>query len=314
MHPNANKYDRSYTTGWDAQSKRDASSYIKGCCDFSFIVELVSLKTLLHPLHGTTVRLQGKTIDIVKAWEVTNVIADLKHQRENIKEQSFKEIYEDAVRLADVVSVEPTIPRTVIRQKHRNNTPSSCPEEYFRRTLAIPLLDPIIMEMGTRFNDLSEKASKLLFLVPSILCDESIEFDDVTSKEKIAFYSDDIPDSHLIFQDLNLWKHRWNNIKADERPQNLAESLLAIDEITFPNLFVVLQIAATLPVTSCECERSFSVMRRLRTWLRASMTSERLSTLALMNIHYGHQIDYDVVTDMFLKLHPRILDCISLLV
>ena len=302
LHPNANKYDRSYTTWWDAQSKRDASSYIKGCCDFSFIVGLVSLKTLLHPLHGTTLRLQGKTIDIVKAYG------------ENIEEQSFKEIYEDAVRLADVVSVEPTIPRTVIRQKHRNNTPSSCPEEYFRRTLAIPLLDTIIMEMETRFNDLSEKASKLLFLVPSILCDESIEFDDVTFNETIDFYPDDIPDSHLIFQELNLWKHRWNNIKADERPQNLAESLLAIDEITFPNLFVVLQIAATLPVTSCECERSFSIMRRLRTWLRASMTSERLSALALMNIHYGHQIDYDVVTDMFLKLHPGRLDCISLLV
>ena len=92
----------------------------------------------------------------------------------------------------------------------------------------------------------------------------------------------------LIFQELNLWKHRWRNIKANERPQNLAETLLSIDEITFPDLFVVLQIAATLPVTSCEGERSFSVMHRLRTWLRASVTSERLSALALMNIHYGH--------------------------
>ena len=122
-----------------AQSKRDASSYIKGCCDISFIVGLVSLKSRQHPLHGTTVRLQGGNIDIVKVYgEVTNVIADLKYQRENIDKQQFKEIYEEAVRLADVVSVEATIPHTVIRQKHRNNTPSSYPEEYLRRTLTVP--------------------------------------------------------------------------------------------------------------------------------------------------------------------------------
>ena len=54
-------------------------------------------------------------------------------------------------------------------------------------------------------------------------------------------------------------------------------------KLWFSDLFVVLQIAVTLPVTSCECERSFSIMRRLRTWLRASMTSERLSALALID-------------------------------
>ena len=93
----------------------------------------------------------------------------------------------------------------------------------------------------------------MLFLVPSILCDESIELDDVGFKKTICFYSDDIPGTHLIFQELNLWKHRWSNIKTDERPQNLAETFLAIDEITFPNLLVVLQIAATLPVTRLRC-------------------------------------------------------------
>ena len=67
IHPDINKYDSKYTSGWDTQSKGDALSYIKCCCVFSFIVGLVSLKTLLHPLHGTTVRLQGKTKDLIQA-------------------------------------------------------------------------------------------------------------------------------------------------------------------------------------------------------------------------------------------------------
>lgn len=103
-----------------------------------------------------------------------------------------------------------------------------------------------------------------------------------------------------------------DGVNEDARPQNLAQSLKEIDETSFPNLFVLLKIAETLPVTSCECERSFSVMRRLRTWLRASMTSGRLSALALINIHYGHPIDYDIVTDIFLKLHSRKLDSLNL--
>ena len=70
-------------------------------------------------------------------------------------------------------------------------------------------------------------------------------------------------------------------------PGNLAKTLKECDELTFPNMFVLIKTGATLLVTSCECERSFSVMLRLRTWLRACMPSERLSALGLMHIHYG---------------------------
>ena len=40
-----------------------------------------------------------------------------------------------------------------------------------------------------------------------------------------------------------------------------------------------------LPVTSCEAERSFSALRRIKNYLRSTMTEERLTGLALLNIH-----------------------------
>ena len=50
----------------------------------------------------------------------------------------------------------------------------------------------------------------------------------------------------------------------------------------------LLRILCTLPITSAaECEGSFSTLRRLR----ATMTSERESGLALMNIHYGRRAE-----------------------
>ncbi|KAE9532381.1 hypothetical protein AGLY_010004 [Aphis glycines] len=46
---------------------------------------------------------------------------------------------------------------------------------------------------------------------------------------------------------------------------------------TFPNIFQLLQVALTMPVSSATRERSFSSMRRLKNWLRAKIL-EKYST------------------------------------
>ena len=66
-------------------------------------------------------------------------------------------------------------------------------------------------------------------------------------------------------------------------------------------------------VTSCECERSTSTMRRLHTYMRTSMTQERLSSLALLHIHYDVPIDLDEAVNIYSRLHPRRLALDSLI-
>eukprot|EP00057_Strongylocentrotus_purpuratus_P016041 XP_011670515.1 PREDICTED: uncharacterized protein LOC105441264 [Strongylocentrotus purpuratus] len=39
-------------------------------------------------------------------------------------------------------------------------------------------------------------------------------------------------------------------------------------------------------LTSSECERSFSALRRLKTWLRSTMTQKRLNAVAVCNSHH----------------------------
>ena len=58
-----------------------------------------------------------------------------------------------------------------------------------------------------------------------------------------------------------------------------------------PNIYVLLKILGTIAVTSCECERSGCVLKRLNTYLRASMSQNRLSALALMDINLDVDID-----------------------
>ena len=83
------------------------------------------------------------------------------------------------------------------------------------------------------------------------------------------------------------------------------------DPSMFPNICTLLKIACTLPVISCECERSGSTLRRLNTFRRANLKEKRLSPLALIYTNYNMPIDLDKAVDIFSKLHPRRLELTS---
>ena len=92
---------------------------------------------------------------------------------------------------------------------------------------------------------------------------------------------------------------------AHELPNTPSKSLQHASERMFPNINCLLRVICTLPVTTCECERSISVTRRLKTCLRATMGEERLSGLALMHIHYDMDLNVEEIIDIFARQHPR---------
>ena len=157
--------------------------------------------------------------------------------------------------------------------------------------------------MEFRFNELNQRASTLLILIPSIITKS--DYHEETMADLTGLYLNDLPNPDIVDQELLLWKNKWSSTSAESRPSTLAESVKKCDEKRFPNVFVLLKIGSTLPVTSCDGERSFSAMRRLRHWLRRSMKTVRLISLALMNINRDIAVDYDEVARLFFQLHPR---------
>ena len=222
----------------------------------------------------------------------------MQHMRQTIDEE-FHKIYKQTERLAENLHVEPTIPRSALRQMHRYNISAENPEEYYRRALAIPLVDRFIAEMT--FNSFNKTASKLLLLVPSIICDP--EYNDLDIEVLIEQYSDDLPNPDVIDLELKLWKRKWSEVEKEDRPASLAKATKHCDKLKFPNVFTLIKIGCTLPVTLAESERSFSTMRRLRTWLRSTMKSDRLSSLAIMNIHRNVEEDYKEAAKLFFTLY-----------
>jgi hypothetical protein len=57
-----------------------------------------------------------------------------------------------------------------------------------------------------------------------------------------------------------------------------------LTKYTFPNLYKLFQVALTIPINSSTCERSFSVMGRIKTWLRTSMLQERFNNSLILYI------------------------------
>lgn len=63
----------------------------------------------------------------------------------------------------------------------------------------------------------------------------------------------------------------------------------------YPNVFKLLKLALTIPISSATCERSFSTMRRIKNWLRTSMEQDRFSNLSIININEVFQITYQLM-------------------
>ena len=60
-------------------------------------------------------------------------------------------------------------------------------------------------------------------------------------------------------------------------------------------------MALTIPVTSATCERSFSIMKLIKTYLRNKTEDERLSDLATLFVYKdkARSLDRDKVIDTF---------------
>ncbi|KAJ4426350.1 hypothetical protein ANN_27164 [Periplaneta americana] len=79
------------------------------------------------------------------------------------------------------------------------------------------------------------------------------------------------------------------------------------NEIIFPCTRKVLKLFCTLSVTTATPERSFSTLRYLKTYLRSTMTADRLNGLALMYIHKNVEVKAHEVLDEMSKKPRRLL-------
>ena len=170
--------------------------------------------------------------------------------------------------------------------------------------LSIPeILDHLQSEMKTYFNPTNDAVLSSLFnLLPELV---AVGDRNPDIEAALEFYENDLPSPHVVDVELLRWKRKWCSTEDADLPTSAVQTLAACDREFFPNIHTLIRILCTLPITSAECERSFSTLRRLKTYLRSTMSSERESGLALMNINYHRDINIEEVINTFAQRQPR---------
>ena len=155
---------------------------------------------------------------------------------------------------------------------------SSSPIDQYKKTVAIPLLDSLIIQMQDRFSDKDRHTRHLLCLVQSIIVKKALQLDDEV--EGMLFWEKDIQflkslSGNEVHRSKTLWRSTDRKLPFG-----------VCDEDDFPTASIAFcVIACTQPIRSWEAERSFSLMKWIKTCSRSTMPKERFSDLAVIAMY-----------------------------
>lgn len=248
-----------------------------------------------------SVKLQEKAQDLHRAVRsVTDCVAVLQQFRDGT---IFNEIFAWAT---DINGGDIGMPRRAGRQRHRANVPADNAVDYYKRSCFLPFIDTCLSQLAERFAEKSSVAYLLSALLPAYVID--ISFDAVT--KAASHYEDFLPGDGLTAArtELMRWQNYWQRQPADvRRPDSVLDALKVADDLgTYPALSILLRIYATLPVTTATGERSFSSLKYIKSYLRSTMSEERLNGLAHLYINRDIRLQYDAVIDEFSRSNRRL--------
>jgi len=91
-------------------------------------------------------------------------------------------------------------------------------------------------------------------------------------------------------------------LTGNEQMETISDVILQLQPLqaAFPTLVQLLQVALTICVSS-QCEMCFSALKRIKSYLRSTMTKSRLVDLASLSIErdISHQLSLEEVVDKF---------------
>ncbi|GBN42937.1 hypothetical protein AVEN_228888-1 [Araneus ventricosus] len=157
------------------------------------------------------------------------------------------------------------IPRANKRQVYRLSVDITDLESYYGITILIPFLDAMITEIQNRFSvhrDILSSFSCLVYGSGNIN-----DFDTL-----IKFYEDDLLENgafmttEQVHVEYLLWKRQTSEFPGSK--SSVIEKLNRCEKEMFPNIHELLRIVAVILMTTATPERSYSTLRRLKTYLR----------------------------------------------
>lgn len=194
----------------------------------------------------------------------------------------------------------------------RNETETQVSLNY--KMLYFEIIDSIVMEIDSRFQD----CQKIQF----ISLGDHKKFNEFSKKFPIDLV-ENLKGTYGIYFDMNRLKNELQYIYSDPRfndmcLENILKFMTENDmKDVFQEVFKLFSLILTIPSTSCSAERSFSALKRIKTFLRNTVSQERLNGLATISIEkslVNNLIEntpfHEDIIDRFAALKNRRIDLI----
>lgn len=284
----------------DPKTYAGSIALLNAICDFEFVFGLLILKVILLNTNSLSRYLQGKSMDVITAkrnayltiktlsgcrnednfellWERAEIFCD--RMKEEIKETlfTFKE--------ARAPRTKPSRRLQALVGESNDAARETSPKNHHRINTFYRCFDRVLREMNSRFEGNDED---VLCALGDIVLNSSPLND---SFEKVSdFYG---LDRDLLEVEKSTFE---NSISPDEDPNPRARVKTATDVVykmytdglneLLPVIYEAATILASIPATSCSAERSFSGLRRMKTYLRSTTGQERLNAISI--IYHRH--------------------------
>lgn len=257
--------------------------------EFLFGVSLGNL--LLRHTDNLSKSLQAKSLSAAEGQRLARrTLEVLKSLRDEGNFQSlFARVIQDQIRYQ---VDDPSLPRKrMVPRRYQIGTTSddfhSDAESY--RQIYYEALDFVVQAVSDRFDQPGYRVYQSLQEVILRACKG--ETYDEYLEATLTTYKDDLSKCELEAQ-LPLLKPLCEDI-VKEKSSNFSlcdavcilSKLSAAERAAFSGVWRVLKLLLVLPATNATSERSFSALRRVKTYLRTIMTQQRLNNLMVLHIH-----------------------------
>ena len=285
-------------TGWQMpEARRNAASLLRAITSFDFLVSLHILAKVSGILLPAWRGIQSVGLDLVEAVTLVKDATEVLMSWRN--DDTFDRLFANAEKMASDLNVTVERPRTASRSVYRPNATSgvqvqNSTHEYYKLNVFLPLIDSIATHLQDRFSPTHQKIMHLMHLVPAFIS----TYEDVLPAAEMYASMIDVT---CLEGEFAIWLNRWKNTELKEK-RDVNTAILALEQcskITLPNIHMLLQVLATLPVTTAQAERTFSKLERTATAIRASMGEERLEAMLLIQTYRKETPSTDEVLDKF---------------
>ncbi|TVU24144.1 hypothetical protein EJB05_26545, partial [Eragrostis curvula] len=252
--------------------------------DFEFLLAVIIWYEILSAVNLVSKQLQAKDMIIDIATErVQGLISFFNKYREN----GFPQALEAATEVALDMGIDPVFrTKRKIKRKRQfdettndESTVTQSAQESFRVNYFIAVVDQAIASLTTRFEQYQgfEKIFGFLFTSNKLcsLDDKSLFSSCINLEAALKSGEKSDIDGKELFVELKLVR---DLIKESMGPLDILKYLKQLG--CFPNAVIAYRILLTVPVTVASAERSFSKLKLLKSYLRSTMTQERVNALA----------------------------------